>query len=112
MHKTTYRKGRDGGHEAKTLIPLPGVVTKSANGKGGETMLVIYTYKSSKGLASIASVEHHDEHIVSFVLYGDYRKTVAQSKARCTEKAVAALHAESLAKVSAITEDAIAFYRK
>lgn len=92
-------KHRDG-TEIKTYASL--------NIPGTDYRLTLCTSKCAGLLRSIASVATHADGFVTMDLFGDYRATLAQSTARATAKAMAALHADALKSLQAHIELATA----
>lgn len=115
---TDLTKTRDG-WKAKTYIVLPDVRAYSCHSRPdekGETKLTISTSKHShSGLSSYASVAFHGEHFTTHAMgmgigCGDYGRTVLKSGDRCTERAVARLHAEALTLVDIVMIEVRAHY--
>lgn len=103
---------------------LSDIIEKGRSGWRGETVyemadsrrLTITTRKASAGgLYSAATVAKYEQHegyaTMTFALYGDYAKTLAQSSDKCTEKAVRALHTFALASAAGCMAQAVEFYR-
>lgn len=79
---------------------------------GEGRVLSIDTRKGQRGLYSAASVHTRKDGMITFVIFGDFRVTLEQDKAaRCTSKAVAEMHARSLARLDEIKAQAIEFYK-
>jgi hypothetical protein len=91
-------KGRDG-WKAETHIELD-------NGRH----LSITTRKGNGGLRTGAQAYRIENGFMTFVLFGDYSATVATGPARCTEKTVAELHRQALAKLDEVKAAVAAFY--
>jgi hypothetical protein len=87
------------GWQAETRIAL----------EGGRH-LSITTRKGPRGLRTSAQAYRIENGFMTFVMFGDYSKTLAQSAARCTEKAVADLHRQALGQLDAIKAEVLAFY--
>ena len=113
-YDTKLEKGRNG-WRAATQIILPDVQAHGARpdsfgvSKAGDSRLDLTTRKDSHGgISSIADVSFYGVdgftvHAVGFGSpSGDYWRTVLKSGDRCTEKAVARLHAEALARLPEI----------
>jgi hypothetical protein len=117
-YTTTMRKDRDG-WRAETRITLPDVQAHALTHRPeekGETVLSLTTSKRTRGLSTFASVAFHAEN--GFTTHamgmgtglGDYGRTILQSGDRCTEKAIARLHAEALNLVPTVLEAVRAHY--
>lgn len=91
-------KGRDG-WKAETSIKLDGGL-----------WLDITTLKGNGGLRSRAQCYRRENGFITFVLFQDYSATLATSPARCTEKAVADLHRQTLGKLDDVKAAVAAFY--
>ena len=101
--KIIVRKGRDG-WMAQSDFPMPEI--------GDGRVLQINTAKGDRGIYSAASIHVHREGIVTFVIYGDYRRVLERNKeTRCTEKTIAEMHARSLALLDTLKAEAVAFYQ-
>jgi len=87
------------GWQAETRIAL----------EGGRH-LSITTRKTSRGLRTNAQAYRIENGFMMFVMFGDYAKTLAQSTARCTEKAVADQHRQALGQLDTIKAEVLAFY--
>lgn len=100
---TTIFKGRDG-WQAEDNIPFEPA--------GYE--LRITTMKRSRGISTNVTrvkLDPNDPRVFSFVMFRDYNKTHDEdSKARCTEKTVAAMHAGVMADLDNVKVKVRAFY--
>lgn len=103
-------KGRDG-YRAESYIELPGIKTKAGDADS-KTELRISTYKSRKGIVSIATVGAVKGGAFSTVLFGDFHVAVREMPGRCTEKAVRQEHTYALAELDALKAKIAAFYVK
>lgn len=79
--------------------------------------LCVSTYKYGNELITRASVSTHRadgivQHAFGLAGGGDYSERVIVTTARCTEKAVAAQHAEAMKQLDAVLERARAHYAK
>jgi hypothetical protein len=98
-------------HASNHHIYLP-----SLDNEGKRARLTFNTDTNSrKGITSSAHVEfeHADGMGVSFLMFGDFRKSVATiNNVRGTQKAIDTQHAATFTEVAQITlrEEAIAFY--
>lgn len=107
MTTTTILKGRDG-FQGDTDIPF--------TEKGANWVIRLHTSKSSRGgirtSATCGKTETSGNGFsgFTFMIFGDFSKTVAQSDSRCTEKSVTLLHTAALATADAIKAQAIDFY--
>ena len=103
---TTMRKGRDGWQATDTVEFQ------------GPYQLTIETHKmlDRMGLVTRASVSEHTEHGYThrcgMGAGGDYSERFMQSSQRCTEKSVAAQHAQAMSRLAEIQERARAHYAK
>lgn len=103
MNDIIVRKSRDGWY-AESQFQMPEI--------GEGRVLSIDTRKGERGIYSAASIHVRKDGIVTFVIYGDYRRVLERNKeARCTEKSIAEMHARSLAQLDAIKAEAVAFYQ-
>lgn len=91
-------KGRDG-WKAETHIELD-----------GGRWLDISTWKSNGGIRSRVHCYRREGSFRTYALFQDYNATLATSTARCTEKAVAELHRQALAKLDEVKAAVTAFY--
>lgn len=104
QHTITVTRNMRGELRAENEIPMsePGRV------------LTISTSKGSRGLRTFAqSCTISDSNGFkgrTFVMFGDFTKTVAQSDKRATEKAIHEQHAAVLRQLDAILMEAEAFY--
>jgi hypothetical protein len=87
------------GWQAETRIAL----------EGGRH-LSITTRKGTRGLRTSAQAYRLENGFMTYALFGDYSKTLSQSPARCTEKAVSELHRQALARLAEIKAEVAAFY--
>lgn len=76
----------------------------------GGRHLSITTRKAFGALRARAQVSKVQDGYSTFILFGDYSKAIAQSTARCTEKAVADLHRQALGQLDTIKAEVLAFY--
>lgn len=103
---TNLYKGRSGWYAETDYVLNPDTPR-------GAQVLRIYTGKSSNGvLYTSASVHFVRDGMVTFVVFGDFRKTIQTERERCTEKTVRAQHQRALDVVDAIKAEALAFYAK
>lgn len=112
LHKGTN------GWRARTDIDMPDVIAHG--GKDGRTpghsVLRIETSKSRLGISTIASI-HWAADTGSMIHAmglgtgcGDYYRTVTQSGARCTEKAIKAMHELAMNQEDVIKAEVRTFY--
>jgi hypothetical protein len=102
---TQVSKGRSG-FQAESFIEL------DQFGVQGKT-LQVSTFKSGSGkLLTVVGAVKIENGGISFVMYGDYRKTVAATAVRCTEKAVRTQQEQVLAVIPQYIQEAVAFYNK
>ena len=104
-YETILSRGHDKSLRAKTIIPL-GFDRRE---------LHVLTSKGSRGAIVCAAQcvqVAEDGRSFSFILFGDFRKTLANSPARCTEKELSRVHAEGLAGIEACIAECRAFYAK
>ena len=87
------------GWQAETHIPL----------EGGRH-LSITTSKAGGNLRARAQAYRIENGFRTFLIFSDFSKSVAQSDTRCTEKTVASLHRQALARLDEIKADVAAFY--
>ena len=74
--------------EPKQIIPMP-----ELNGTEGRAELEISTRKYSNGqIVSSAHVHFVKDGMVTFMMYGDFRKTVLRSSGRATQKTLNQQH--------------------
>ena len=110
--ETKVTKGKNG-WEAETSISM-GPATERHGDKVGERVLTIRTskgYGPGKGIDARASVALHLDGWVQHVIGygtpgGDFSQRILRSGAKCTEKAVRALHEEAITHADAILADA------
>jgi len=115
---TTLTKSDRNGWEAKSIIPLPGVIEKDVMScdTPGLAQLEITTGKQyNGGLRASATVVYKTDygfrHAISFVGAGDYSRPVKTNPlARCTEKSVRELHEASLDYLDTILLDVANHY--
>lgn len=75
--------------------------------------LTISTRKDSRGIATYARVDKLEDGYSTHMLYQDYSKCWASlAGARCTEKAIKALHEANLEDVKVILFDVYTHYEK
>lgn len=109
LHKTVYCKKMRGGHEAKTIVPMGPVTTHEGP---GERVLTISTYKSGKGLLTLASVSVEVGTCTIMEIFGDYSKRILLTATRATEKAIRVQHEGVLAEhLHTVYAEAVAFYQ-
>jgi hypothetical protein len=97
--ETRHGKGRDG-WQARTDIAL-----------GHERMLRLSTGKGRNGIATHAQVWRMEGMAMSFEMFGDFSKVIANESKRCTEKSVAQLHAYVLdTSLGAVVAQVITHY--
>lgn len=98
--KTTIYKSPRDGWTAKSVIPL-----------AAPHSLRVDTYKSRRGLVTVASrVEDSTDGSFSFEVFGDFNARVVESAARCTEKTVTEQHNGVLSNVADLIAKCDAFY--
>ena len=99
--KVDMRNSSDG-WEAYTGIPI-----------GKSHLLEIRTYKWKNGgcLISNASVSARNGIMLTHAVFSDYNRGIKREKKRCTEKAILALHKESLSMLDRLTDDIVNHYR-
>ena len=69
------------------------------------------TMKRSSGISTTVSAVVIKDNIVTMNLFGDYRKELAVTKARATEKVIGDFHIDNVEKhLVAVLEEATAFY--
>lgn len=77
----------------------------------GDRVLKILTRKTSDGtLVTSATVHLRDGMFLSHRMFTDFSQRLMTAKIRCTEKAVAAQHAEAMTKLPELKEAVDAFY--
>lgn len=97
---TTVQKGLRGTWEAQDHIEL-----------GNDRVLRISTHKVSDGtLVTTATVQIRDGNFLSHRMFQDFSQRMMTADARCTEKNVAAQHAECMKKVDELKEAVTAWY--
>lgn len=108
---TTTVEKKDKGWEAKTIVPLPGIIEKDyrAGVEGpAPAQLEITTSKHyNGGISAHATVVYKTaygfRHAISFGTDGDFSRPVMTDKAaRCTEKKVREFHATALSHMDTI----------
>ncbi len=103
---TSMQKGRDG-WAAQTDIELQ----LKPMEQDAKRILRIQTSKARCGISTSASVWKLDGRgMMSTVLYGDFRKTIAVAASRCTEKSVRTLHDTALASKADLLAQVNAHY--
>lgn len=99
-HETYLRKG-----------PYGWRATSSVDIAGGRTLEVTTRKRTnSNALVTYVSAGRVDGSFFTHLMYEDYCKCHAATIARCTEKAVASLHADVMANIDSIVADVVAFY--
>ena len=94
-YTTQYGKGREG-YEAETIIELGPELDHF--GRPGTRVLNISTHKSSRGVLTTARAYiRTSDGLMSTDVFGDYQKTLALHKNRCTENFVRSQHEQALA---------------
>ena len=99
---TYLRKDIRGSWSAKDEIEL-----------GANRVLSISTTKVSSGaIVTRASVAVRDGAFLSHMMYRDFSKQLIVSQLRCTEKNVAAQHAEAMAQINTVHSAVTTHYAK
>ncbi len=95
-------------HNPQTIITLP-----ELDSKQGAFQIELTTRKYSNGeMVSSATGEFARDGMVTYLMYGDFRKVYARTAARATQRALDAQHAATFspAALPQIIADARAFY--
>ena len=80
---------------------------------GNGRVLRISTHKVGGGLiVSTATVLNHDGHFLSHRMFTDFSQRMMTAAVRCSEKNVAAQHAEAMGKLAELKEAVAAHYAK
>lgn len=102
------------GWRAETRIDLGLTRRHDSKDLNMPLILVISTAKAvNGGIYTSANVQAEGGGVVTFEVAGDFSKTLERDrKARCTEKAVRAMHARVMARQDEIVAEAHDFYTK
>lgn len=97
---TKVQKGMRGTWEAKDSIELV-----------ANRVLQVSTHKTSDGtLVTTATVHLHDGNFLSHRMFTDFSQRMMTAAIRCTEKNVAAQHAECMKKINEVHSAITAWY--
>lgn len=100
------------GWEARDVIIMGRA--KGHRGQEGKRVLHMSTGKASRGglRTTARCAVRTPDGCESWILFDDFSKTLAQSSARCTERAVRELHATAMAAIEAVLAEARTFYER
>jgi len=103
LNTRVYRNIRNDWN-AVTRVPL--------GGDDGQRVLIVETMKDSNGwLTTVVRCARMEQHGEATNLFGDYWKTVARDKVRCTEQHVRLQHRTVLEQLPQIREHVAEYYR-
>ena len=94
--------------EPKQIIDIP-----ELSNEYGAAQMELSTRKYSNGqIVSAAHIHYAKDGLLTFMMYGDFSKTVLRIKGRATQKTLDAQHAQAFTpeSIEALKSEALAFY--